>query len=186
MQLFKDGIATTLVPATTFEVKALDNTVMPAENRAEKVAFQKQISALEADLEVCQYLMGEMNTKIKYIKEAIKRSEQPMDKLYQTTLAIENKLKDINIQLYGDPVKARLDIDQVQSPANRLGTIGYEQKYSTATPTQTHKDSYAIAKAEIQSIRQMIETLSKVDIKQLEEQLIKAGAPYTPGRGLKD
>jgi photosystem II stability/assembly factor-like uncharacterized protein len=186
MQLFKDGIATTLVPATAFEVKALDNTVMPAENRAEKVAFQKQISALEADLEVCQYLMGEMNTKIKYIKEAIKRSEQPMDKLYQTTLAIENKLKDINIQLYGDPVKARLDIDQVQSPANRLGTIGYEQKYSTATPTQTHKDSYAIAKAEIQSIRQMIETLSKVDIKQLEEQLIKAGAPYTPGRGLKD
>ena len=186
MQLFKDGIATTLVPATAFEVKALDNTVMPAENRAEKVAFQKQISALEADLEVCQYLMGEMNTKIKYIKEAIKRSEQPMDKLYQTTLAIENKLKDINIQLYGDPVKARLDIDQVQSPANRLGTIGYEQKYSTATPTQTHKDSYAIAKAEIQSIRQMIETLSKVDIKQLEEQLIKASAPYTPGRGLKD
>lgn len=186
MQLFKDGIATTLVPATTFEVKALDNTVMPAENRAEKVAFQKQISALEADLEVCQYLMGEMNTKIKYIKEAIKRSEQPMDKLYQTTLAIENKLKDINIQLYGDPVKARLDIDQVQSPANRLGTIGYEQKYSTATPTQTHKDSYSIAKGEIQSIRQMIETLSKVDIKQLEEQLIKAGAPYTPGRGLKD
>ena len=186
MQLFKEGITTTVVPPTTFEVKALDNTVMPADDRADKVAFQKQIAALEADMEVCQFLMNEMNTKIKYIKEAIKRSEGPMESYYQTTIAIEKKLKAISIALYGDPVKSRLDIDQVQSPANRLGTISYEQKYSTSNPTQTHKDSYAIAKAEFQTIRQQIETLSKVDLKQLEEQLIKAGAPYTPGRGLKE
>ena len=48
--------------------------------------------------------------------------------------------------MYGDPVKRRLDINQPPSLSSRLGSIGWEQKYSTATPTQTHRDSYAIAK----------------------------------------
>lgn len=186
MQLFKDGAATTLVPATSFEVKSLDNTVMPADNRADKVVFQKQVADLERETETIQYLVREMNEKIKYIKEAIKLSDQPMEALSKTTMTIEEKIKNVNIQLYGDPIKAELDIDQLQSPANRLGSIGYEQKYSTSKPTQTHRASYAIAKEQIMDIKQQVEQLSKIDLKQLEEQLIKAGAPYTPGRGLRD
>jgi len=85
---------------------------------------------------------------------------------------------------YGDPIKSKLDIDQLQTPMGRLGIISYEQKYSTSSPTQTHKDSYAIAKSEIDVIKKQLETLYNVDVKQLEEQLVKAGAPYTPGRGM--
>ena len=186
MHLFKDAVATILVPATSFEVQALDNTVMPADNRADKVAFQKQVSDLERETETIQYLVNEMKDKIKYIKEAIKLSDQPMDALYQKTMSIEDKIKAVNVQLYGDPIKGELDIDQPKSPANRLGMIGYEQKYSTSKPTQTHRDSYAIAKTQIMGIKQQVEQLSKVEMKQLEEQLIQAGAPYTPGRGLRD
>ena len=85
--------------------------------------------------------------------------------------------------MYGDPVKRRLDIDQPPSLSSRLGAIGWEQKYSTATPTQTHRDSYAIAKEAIHVIKPKIETLCNRDIKALEQELINAGAPYTPGRG---
>ncbi|MCB0445404.1 MAG: hypothetical protein KDC68_07100, partial [Gelidibacter sp.] len=186
MSLLKGAERTALTQPVSFEVKALDNTVMPAKDRAEKVAFQKDIAALEADLEKTQYLMNEMNNKLKYIKEAIKRAERPLGNLYTTALAIENQIKTINIALYGDPVKARLDMDQLQSPANRLGTIGYEQKYSTAAPTQTHRDSYQIAKTQIDSIRKQVEKLYNTDVKQLETQLVAAGVPYTPGRGLKN
>ena len=186
MQLFKDGSATNLTEPIPFDVIALDNTVMPSEDRADKVEFQQKISALEADLDVIQYLNSEMTEKLKYIKEAIKLSNLPMDGLYKQALAIEDELKDIRIALYGDPIKSSLDMDQKQNPATRLGTIGYEQKYSTAHPTQTHRDSYAIAKKQIEPIKQRVEQLSKVQMKQLEEQLIQAGAPYTPGRGLRD
>jgi hypothetical protein len=68
---------------------------------------------------------------------------------------------------------------------NRLGIISNEQKYSTSAPTQTHKDSYQIAKSEIDNIKPQLETLYNVDIKQLEDQLVKAGVPYTPGRGME-
>lgn len=186
MQLLKGGSTTHMAGPVTFEVKALDNTVMPAKDRADKVAFQKKIAALETDLEVIQYLNKEMNEKLKYIKEAIKLSDRPIESLFKQALAIEDALKDIRLELYGDPIKSSLDMDQKQSPATRLGIIGFEQKYSTAQPTQTHRDSYAIAKSQITAIKQKMEQLSKVQMKQLEEQLIQAGAPYTPGRGLRD
>ena len=183
MDLFKDGELITLVSPVSFKVTALDNTVMPAKDRAEKVAFQKQVSKLNADLQACRKIMDETNSKLKYIKSAIKRSELPFDQLSKEVLDIENKLKVIRVSLYGDPIKNKLDIRQPQSPAARIGKISYEQKYSTSTPTQTHKDSYLIAKAEIDRLKQKVEVIYNNDVKQLEEKLIKSGAPYTPGRG---
>lgn len=186
MQLYKNNELIKLAGPIKFEVKALDNTVMPAENRAAKVAFQKEVMQLEAELGACQTIMRETNTKLKYIKAAIKRSEQPFGELAKDVAAIEDKLKQISLELYGDSMKRKLDISQPQSPANRIGLIGYEQKYSTSAPTKTHKDSYAIAKRDITVLKKRVETVFNVDIKQLEEKLIKSGAGYTPGRGYKD
>lgn len=185
MDLFKDGNITRLVDPVSFNVIALQNTTMPAENRAAKVAFQKDMAALENKAEICQNLMSDMNNKLKHIKEALIRSELPLGQFDKEVLSMESKLKDIRIAMYGDPVKSKLDIDQPQTPMGRLGIIGYEQKYSTSAPTKTHKDSYTIAKSEIEVIKQQLETLYNVNMKELEEQLVKSGVPYTPGRGME-
>lgn len=186
MDLFENGSMTALVGPKSFEVKALKNTVMPAEDRAAKVVFQKEVAQLEADYAATQTIMNETNNKLRYIKSAIKRSEQPYEVLTALVMSIEDKLDAINIDLYGDSVKRRLDISQPQTPANRIGTISYEQKYSTSAPTETHKSSFAIAKRQISAIKKRVETIYNVDIKQLEQKLINSGAPYTPGRGYKN
>ncbi|MBT8260112.1 MAG: glycosyl hydrolase, partial [Bacteroidia bacterium] len=185
MELLKDGKLTQLVAPKQFSVKALKNTTMPAVNKAEKVAFQKQVAQLQAKLAVCQDIMGETRTKLKYMKVAIERSEQPYGKFLDKVLEIENTLKVYGTELYGDSVKRKLDINQSQNPATRIGNISYEQKYSTSAPTGTHKMSYAIAKREIDAIKKKIEVLFNEDVKQLETQLIKVKVPYTPGRGYK-
>ena len=153
-------------------------------DREAKVAFQRDMDALEAQAEICQKLLGDMDSKLKYIKEAIERSEIPSGQFSKEVSTIEAKLKNLRVAMYGDPVKSELDIDQPISPMGRLGIIVGEQKYSTSAPTKTHTDSYTIAKSEIGIIKQNLETLYNVDIKQLEEQLVKVGAPYTPGRGM--
>ena len=186
MDLYHSGETTSLVNPVSFEVAALDNTVMPAKDRTAKVAFQKSVSKLEADLQACQRIIGESNSKLKYIKSAIKRSELPYQELSKSVSDIETKLKALNVFLYGDPVKNKLDISQPKSPAARIGIMSYEQKYSTSETTKTHKDSYAIAKVKINKAKQKAEAIFNVDIKQLEEKLIKSGAPYTPGRGYKN
>ncbi|NQY06618.1 MAG: glycosyl hydrolase [Flavobacteriaceae bacterium] len=183
MSLLIDGVSKTLGNTVSFEVKALDNVEMPAENRAEKVVFQKALAALQADMGSTQKLMSESRNKLRHIKEAIKRSEQPVGNLMATVKSIEDQLKELQLLMYGDSVKRRLDIDQPLSPASRLNAIGYEQKYSTATPTQTHRDSYSIAKEQITVIKTKMERIFNADIKNLEQKLIALGAPYTPGRG---
>lgn len=183
MQLYADGKVTNLVNPVSFNVKALDNTVLPADNREAKVAFQKQIAKLEANYRNTQNMISEINQKLTYIKAAIVRSEQPFEAFTNSVLAIENKIKVISVALYGDPIKTKLDIDQPQTPAKRIGIISNEQKYTTSTPTKTHKDSYTIAKAEIDDIKKQVEAIYNTDIKQLEDKLVKSGMPYTPGRG---
>ncbi|MFK7781693.1 WD40/YVTN/BNR-like repeat-containing protein [Psychroserpens sp.] len=186
MDLFENGSMTSLVGPKSFSVKALKNTVMPADDRTAKVAFQKEVAQLEADFAATQKIMSETNNKLRYIKSAIKRSEQPYETLTKSVMSIEEKLDVISVELYGDSVKRSLDISQPQTPANRIGTISYEQKYSTSAPTNTHKSSFAIAKREITTIKKRVEAIYNIDIKQLEQKLIDSGAPYTPGRGYKN
>jgi photosystem II stability/assembly factor-like uncharacterized protein len=186
MELFENGELRKLTDPVSFNVVGLDNTVMPAEDRAEKVAFQRQVMQLSADLQACRKIMEESSNKLKHIKEAIKRSELPYESLSKEVLVIESKLKDARVSLYGDPVKRRLDISQVQNPASRIGKINYQQKYSTSAPTKTHRDSYSIAKEQITEIKKDIEAIYNVDIKQLEKKLFESGAPYTPGRGYEN
>ncbi|OZV67224.1 glycosyl hydrolase [Winogradskyella aurantia] len=186
MALLKDGQLKTLTDSVNFEVKALENVEMPAENRAEKVAFQKALAKLQANFGIAEKLLSESRMRLNYIKAAIKRSEQPLGPLSSEVVTIEKQLDEVQIAMYGDPVKNRLDLDQPPSPADRLGTIGYEQKYSTATPTQTHRDSYAIAEKQVIEIKAKMERIFNENLKALEQQLINSGAPYTPGRGYEN
>lgn len=183
MGLLENGNLKILAPEVSFEVKALDNVEMPAENREEKVNFQKALAKVQADMGVAQKLLSESRNKLKYIKAAVKRSEQPIGSWSSDIDGIEDQLDAVQLELYGDPVKRRLDIDQPLSPASRLRSIGFEQKYSTATPTKTHRDSYTIAKEAIANIKSKMERIFNTEVKALEKKLIDAGAPYTPGRG---
>ncbi|MEN8790048.1 MAG: hypothetical protein ABF295_11070, partial [Flavobacteriaceae bacterium] len=183
MHALQDGNLTALAGPVSISVKGLDNTVLPAKNRAEKVAFQKDLAALVAQGAICDALISDTEDKLKHIKKALKRAELAVGTYQQTVVGIEKRLRLTKQQLYGDPVKRRLDIDQPQNPMFRLGVISYEQKYSTATPTQTHRDSYAIAKKQIGMAKAELEELYNIEVKQLEEALLEAGVPYTPGRG---
>lgn len=183
MALFEEGVLTTLTGPTSFEVKALNNTELPAEDRNEKVAFQKALAKLQSDLAITRDLMSESRNKLRYIKAALRQSEQPFGTLNAEVLAIEKDLNQVQVTLGGDRIKSRLDINEPPSLGSRVGSMGYEQKYSTSAPTQTHRDSYAIAKDEVALVKSKMETIYNQDIKALEAKLIKAGAPYTPGRG---
>ncbi|MGB3467410.1 MAG: glycosyl hydrolase [Cyclobacteriaceae bacterium] len=184
MSLYRDGDVTRLTDPVSFEVKALDNTVMPAEDRKAKTEFQRDVAALSSELQITQRIMSEISDKLKHMKEAVKLAEQPMGSMARDIKAIEKAMNEINTDLYGDPIKRRLDIDEPMSPANRIGSITYEQKYSTAAPTTTHRENYQIAKEEFEQIQKRLIALYRNDVIALEKALMNSGAPYTPGRAL--
>jgi len=168
-----------------FTIKALNNTVLPAENREEKVTFQREVAELSRKIDGAGRVLSEVNDKMRHIAKAINLVEQPLESLLTKYRNVDAKIKDIRKAFYGDNIKSRLDIDQPVTPSGRIGWINYEQKYSTSSPTETHKMSFQIAKEEFEPILEMIKSLVKNDIEQLEQALEDADAPYTPGRALK-
>ena len=159
---------------------------MPAENKADKVAFQKDLADLVAQAAICNELLKDTRNKLKYMKKALERAEVPIGEFSKTVVDIETEAREIEHRLSGDPVKTKLDLDQPQNPMYRLGIISYEQKYSTSAPTKTHRDNYAIAKREIGVAKKELEELYNVKLKELEEALLSTGVPYTPGRGYEN
>ena len=181
MSIIKAGETTKVVDPQSFNVVALNNTVMPADDRESKVNFQRKVSKLQAEMGEYSRKFSEISNKIPYIDEAIKKVEQPVDKISKMAWDVKQSIKEVNLKFYGDNVKSRLDIQSYLSPYSRLGSVAYYQKYSTAAPTKTHMDSYEIAKEEFQPIKLMIDEL-KLKMTDLEKQLKDMGAAYTPGR----
>ena len=185
MSLLEGGDTKELVKSRWIKLKALDNAVMPAADRKAKAAFQREVAELDRSIEGASHLLREMNNKMKHIKKAIEMVEEPSDELLKPYYKLDEELKEISTQMYGDRIKTKLDIDQPPTPAGRLGWIGYEQKYSTSEPTQTHRESLAIAKEEFAPILEGLQKLATVDLEELEKRLEAADAPYTPGRAIK-
>lgn len=98
----------------------------------------------------------------------------------QQILPLERKISDLQRQLSGDPLKARLDMDPTPTPADRIGRVLYESKYSSSNPTETHRQSLAIAERELRPIVDAVQGLMEKDLPALRARLQQAGAPYTP------
>ncbi len=178
-----DGVEVIAGPVS-FNVKALDNTVMPAANRDEKVDFQLEVAELSRRLQGTGKAISEINNKMSYIKEAIKAVESDGGDLIAEYNRLSKSMKEISRALYGDNIKTKLDIDQIPTPSTRVGWIEYEQKNTTSAPTQTHRMSLDIAKEEFEPIVEKVKQIATVDIVKLEQKLEDMGAPYTPGRAV--
>jgi len=167
------------------KLKALGNTVLPAEDTKAKAAFQREVAELGRSMEGASHLLREMNNKMKHIKKAIEMVETPSDVLLKDYYSLDTKLEDLSTKMYGDRIKSKLDIDQPPTPSGRIGWIDYEQKHSTSEPTKTHMESLKIAKEEFKPMLEELQKLAMEDLEDLEKKLEEADAPYTPGRAIK-
>ncbi len=185
MSKYVDGVFTDIGNKQEFEVRLLEDRVLPAKDPIAKTNFQREVDELNRSISGAGKLIGEMNNKMRHMKEAIKFVELPMPDLMKEIEDIERNIKEANVMLYGDPIKSKLDIGAPPTPAGRLGWIVYEQKHSTADPTETHKNSLAIAKEEFGPILEKLTQIATVAIPALEQKLENADAPYTPGRAIQ-
>ena len=60
--------------------------------------------------------------------------------------------------------------------------VVYSSWASTAEPTRTQRDAYAIAGAAFARELARLGKFVKVDLAAIEEEMERAGAPWTPGR----
>ena len=182
LALYDKGTFTALGDPVPFTVKALNNTVLPAQNREAKLAFQRDVSELNRQLEAVRNKMGEVNNQIRHIEQAILETEAEHEGLFKSLLSIKEELASIRTELYGDPIASTLDIDTAPSVSGRVGLLNYEQLNTTSAPTKTHQMVYEIAMKELTPLRERLLKVVDQDLAKLESQLEQSGAPYTPYR----
>jgi len=166
----------------TFEAKILNNTTLPAEDRAQLVAFQKKISEFNRAVEGALNATRELKDKTDVLIYAIKQTPEAPNTLMDNALKIKQETEDILQHLYQD--KTILDRNEPVYPTiyDRLNEIALSIWETSSAPTQTERDSYKAASEEFAPLLAKIKQLLEVDLKNIEEQMEHYGAPWTPGR----
>ena len=125
---------------------------------------------------------GEAQTRLSHIKKALTDTPAADPGLRGEALALEARLKDLQVALTGDATVASHNEPTPPSIVDRVQGVVYGHWLSTSEATQTHRRGYEIAAAQFSDLLGKLRTLIEVDLKRLEDRAEAAGAPWTPGR----
>jgi hypothetical protein len=174
---------TDLAGPVEFQAKALGISTLPAENTAELLAFQSDVSALAGTMTAAENFADELQKKVVLIRQTLHHTPGAPEDLMKKAADINQQLLDVIFVFEGPEARAsREEIPPGPMPLNRrLGSLVYAHYASTSEVTQTEKNNFTILKDELQPVLDNLNHIHQ-EIEDLNTALDKIGAPWTPGR----
>jgi hypothetical protein len=154
---------------------------MAQDDRAALSEFQMKVARLDRAVSGAISALNEMNTKLKAIRRALRDTPSETTALINKADDLDKRLRQVTISLRGDTVLRARQENTPPSINDRVNNIVGDERLSTARPTQTHRDDYAIASQDFAGELAKLKAIA-TDTAQLEQQMEKIGAPWTPGR----
>jgi photosystem II stability/assembly factor-like uncharacterized protein len=181
LYLVEEDKRTKLADPVRFTTKFLHDAEINEAERAELLSFSKKLSELKRVVSASISIVNTLHKNAQLAQKALKLVDQPNAELIQKARAIELEVKQLQKALTGDNIRSERNAPVPQSINGRLGTITYELWKTNDKPTQTHINSYHIAKEEFTEVYNKLKALLE-RYKVLEAELEKLKAPNTPGR----
>ena len=178
---FQDGKFTEMVPPKEFVCKPLNIATLPAEDKFALDAFNKKVAELTRAISGADAFRNELVKKIAYLKKAVLDGADVPVSTYNNVINMESDLRELNRKLNGDQLRARYEGAAPTSVKGRIDLITGALWSTIAAPTNTFIKSYEAAASKFDEILNDLESID-YKIKQVETDLEKSGAPYTPGR----
>ena len=182
MYLSLDGDLTMVAGPQTFEAKVLNNTTLPAEDRAALVAFHKEFWEFNRAVEGALNSTRELKDKTDILIYAIKQAPEAPNSLMNDALRIKAETEDILQKLFQDKTIAERNEPTAPTVYERLNELAWGMWNTTSAPTQTQRNNLKVASEQFEPLLAKVKTLLEVDLKNLEFEMEKYGAPWTPGR----
>lgn len=179
---YVDGVITDLSGPEKFALNVLPGSTLPANDRPALVAWQRKAAELQRSVQAASALLTDANNRTKHLKEAIMSVAKPNQEFVKDVLSLEEKLRSIQKKMNGDRVADQLNIDTPPSITSRLFSAIYDGYGTTSEPTATMKEQLQIAGEEFDVALTYLKNTMANELKNLEQKLEAAGAPYTPGR----
>ena len=175
-----NGEVTPLAEPVSFEEKALDNLTLPPSDPAAMLAFHQELMELSKAEQSAKSTYNQLKEALKYYKSAARIVKNTS--LDEKIGALENQLDEIQISLFGDPIKRQLEIDQAPSISSRVNTAIWTGTSSFSDPTKTSKEVKSISQKYLDPIIASLKKMVEDDLPAINEILDQNNAPWTPGR----
>ena len=175
-----DGEMTDLTDPREFHVVPLELATFPAEDKAEVLAFQNKVARLQRAATGASRAVGEADSRLAHCRRAIAETPAADPALLADIQGLQMRLNEIRTKLSGDRTRSRRNEPVPPSISQRVSQA--MNWNTTAPPTQTQRDAYQHAGTLFAAVLEDLRKLMEEDLKQLEDKLEAAGAPWTPGR----
>ncbi len=176
-----DGVTTPVGAPQRFEVYALDD--VPTARSAEVLAFQQQAAKLQRAMLGTNAAANEAMTRIGLLERALGETPNADPQLLDDLRALENRIREVQWALNGDPTVERRAEASPASLMDRLGRFtGGAWSGALHEVTGLQREQYDIVAAEFGGILEQLRPLIEVELKRIEDAAEAAGAPWTSGR----
>lgn len=178
----ENGMITELFGPVEFTARPLNNTTLPAKDRAALVAFQRKVARLQQAVMAVNAVTDDLNKRTTALDKAVMAAVGADKSLIEKVSGIKKQIADIQRRMTGDRTLAKRNENQPPPITDRLQYIIDGTWETTSDPTQTQLDAYKIASEEFAPVLTQLRSLIETDIKGIEDQLEKLDAPWTPFR----
>ena len=183
LSMIFNGKQEKLTEPVYFNAKLLNNSTLPlTDNIKLKENYDKMFNVYNS-IKSSELFLKELKTKINYIRQSINLSNKSNDLLLIKAKNISNNLDSLNFVFYGQKAKASWEeIPPAIEPINvRLNEMIWASWESKGEITQTQINNLKILQSDIKKIISNLK-LNNEKINNLNKELDKINAPYTPGR----
>ena len=166
-----------------FEVKPVPTA--PAETDFTAVAaFQQQVAELSRRVGAAGAEIGRLRERLRHMRAALVQAPRADPALYARLDALDRAVSDLAMRLSGDPARQRFNESLTPSIAARVRQVVSGHWDTRMPPTATQRRDAEIASAGLTSLLRDLSAFLEGDVARAEQDLEKAGAPWTPGRRL--
>jgi photosystem II stability/assembly factor-like uncharacterized protein len=176
-----NGIISKLTDPVWFEIKTLNNLSLPELNKEEALAFQQKISDLQRAVRGAEKILSDIDTRVKFIKIAVESVPQLPLSLMPKAKKAENDIITLEIAFYGESSLSSREFEVKNSLSDRIETAIWSTLSHSSTASQTSIRLYEEAGQEFEPLLNQLKKLI-TDVEEMETELDKHKAPYTPGR----
>ena len=178
-----DGELTALNQDQQFDVITIREPTLPGSSQEQRIAFARQVDEMQRAVGGTLRSVDEVLAQLDAIKETLHSSTADLA-LYAQANSIQQSINQVRDRLQGNATRGRFSDPGRLSVRDRLRYAGYDPNRNAHGPTQTQRDTFAIALDAYAGIGPDLSQLIDVEYAQLLNDLDEAGVPWTPGRGI--
>ncbi|HNE82510.1 MAG TPA: glycosyl hydrolase [bacterium] len=178
---YEAGQWTDLGVSQSFICKPLLTPSLPVADRNKLDAFNKKVAELIRAISSADAYRESMVEKIPLLKQAVIETAKLPEGTYAAVVAAEDKLKRIQRQMNGDGLRALYEGVPPTSLRGRVEIITGNLWTTTSDATTTFQHLYDVAAAQFDGLLRALQE-TDAEIKRIEQQMDRYGAPFTPGR----